>query len=139
MICPPCKEGNHSGCPSMPKPYDRDKSTVVHPTGLSEKSNKVQRSGLCPCQHKVVVMEEDEPKIIFSGIARNDDPDFGKHGECRSHELEVYDNGWYIWRCPDCGMSATGSLDGEAFKVVLAGGGEEIFGDMLTMSRRIIR
>ena len=54
MICKPCRDKNHGGCPSMPKPYDPKKPTAVHPTGLSEEGNKIQASGLCPCQHRVI-------------------------------------------------------------------------------------
>lgn len=52
MICEPCKRQKHEDCPSMPKPYDPKKPTVVHPTGLSEENNRIQRSGLCPCHHR---------------------------------------------------------------------------------------
>ena len=46
MICEPCKAQDHSSCPSQ-KPFDDPK------TGLSTEGDKIQRSGLCPCQHKV--------------------------------------------------------------------------------------
>lgn len=68
MICAPCKKGDHGECPAMPKPYDQDKPTVVHPTGLSEQGNRIQRSGVCPCQHRArlmspITLKEAEEKV----------------------------------------------------------------------------
>lgn len=72
------------------------------------------------------------PEPIFRGVAKEDHPAFGKNESCRPHELEVYDeDGWFIWRCPDCGMSATGTLSDSELEAVRAGKGQEVFGDEL--------
>lgn len=47
-MCDPCKKQNHKDCPNMHA--DDPKKP---PTGLSAENNVIQRSGLCPCQHRV--------------------------------------------------------------------------------------
>lgn len=47
MICDPCKNKQCDKCPTMA--WDDPKKPK---TGLSEENNKIQRSGLCPCQHR---------------------------------------------------------------------------------------
>lgn len=49
MICNRCKEGNHHLCPAIA--VERIYKDV--PSGLSPEGDKVQRSGLCPCHHRV--------------------------------------------------------------------------------------
>jgi hypothetical protein len=48
VICNPCKAEKHEECPSK-LAADIDKPT----TGLSPEGDAVQRSGLCPCHHRV--------------------------------------------------------------------------------------
>lgn len=59
MICNPCKMGNHADCPNMGENWRTD-MTQAHGTGLSPEADKVQRSGLCPCQHKTSAKSDDQ-------------------------------------------------------------------------------
>ena len=54
MICEPCRNKRHEECPSNLAALGDKK-----PTGVNEENERIQRSGLCPCQHKVPVVEED--------------------------------------------------------------------------------
>lgn len=87
MICEPCRDKRHQECPSLihyheyvipvadeKRPGLTTKMTRP-PTGLSKENEVVQRSGLCPCQHKVTLMnpitlEEAEEKIRV-GVKQN--------------------------------------------------------------------
>lgn len=60
MICNPCKNGDHKKCPSK-----LVAETNKKPTGLSPEAEAVQRSGLCPCRHRVA-KDENVSLIDFA-------------------------------------------------------------------------
>jgi hypothetical protein len=52
MICNPCRDAKHEECPSKIA-QDPSKPTMA----LSPEGERVQLTGLCPCQHKVPVVQ----------------------------------------------------------------------------------
>lgn len=52
MICGACKKQKHERCPNNVENWRTD-SKQQHPTGLSPEGDAIQRSGLCPCRHRV--------------------------------------------------------------------------------------
>ena len=73
-------------------------------------------------------MTEEMPTLLFKGVARKDHPDFGAGETCEPHELEIYDgDGWFIWKCPTCGMSTTNFLTPFDLELARTGRGAEIF------------
>lgn len=58
MICEPCKNSYHEGCPSHAA-----EDPKKPPTGLSVENNIIQRSGLCGCQHRASVVIAEAPGL----------------------------------------------------------------------------
>lgn len=59
MICKPCRGNVHEQCPSKLAVDPKKK-----PTGLGPENEAIQRSGLCPCRHRV--KDEDVSLIDFA-------------------------------------------------------------------------
>jgi hypothetical protein len=57
MICEPCKNQYHEGCPSQSADDPKKPKT-----GLTPEGDALQRSGLCGCQHRLPKVVKTEPE-----------------------------------------------------------------------------